>query len=214
MEIVYPMLIIMNLAMQIMLAYMTFCVAACRPLGIGFLPVFLVGIFAPIVVMVYKSVKMQTPNKVENARFVELEKAQKGVLYRSKVDLWLGGILVGTIIMMLWVSIAPIVKEGRADWFVIGTTIITLLIILPLFAIKYVMYDHHLLISMSIYGKVRVRYENIQKMSKTFNPISSAALSLKRLQIDYVENGVRQMILISPKDRDGFMAEIEKRKML
>ena len=75
------------------------------------------------------------------------------------------------------------------------------------------MYNDHLLISMSIYGKVRVRYENIQKMTKTFNPISSAALSLKRLQIDYVENGVRQMILISPKDRDGFMAEIEKRKM-
>ena len=214
MEIVYPMLIIMNLAMQIMLAYMTFCVAACRPLGIWFLPVFLVGIFAPIVVMVYKSVKMQTPNKVENARFVELEKSQKGVVYRSKVDLWLGGILVGSIIMMLWVSIAPIVKEGRADWFVIGTTVITLLIILPLFAIKYVMYDDHLLISMSIYGKVRVRYENIQKMTKTFNPISSAALSLKRLQIDYVENGVRQMILISPKDRDVFMDEIEKRKML
>jgi uncharacterized membrane protein len=92
MEIVYPMLIIMNLVIQIMLAYMTFCVAACRPLGIWFLPVFLVGIFAPIVVMVYKSVKMQTPNKVENARFAELEKVQKGVVYRSKVDLWLGGI--------------------------------------------------------------------------------------------------------------------------
>jgi len=78
---------------------------------------------------------------------------------------------------------------------------------------KYVLYDHHLLISMSIYGKVRIPYENIQKMTKTMNPISSAALSLRRLQIDYVENGVRQMASISPKDRDGFMAEIERRKL-
>ena len=212
MEIAYPMLIIMNLIIQVMLAYITFCVATCRQLGIWFLPVFLAGIFVPIIVMVYKSAKLQTPNKVENARYAEIEKARPGVVYRSRVDWWLGGILIGTEVMMLWMSIVPVLQGEKPDWFIIGTTVFTSVFILPLFAIKYVMYDGHLLISMSIYGKVRVRYENIQKMEKTWNPLSSAALSLRRLQIDYMENGVRQMILISPKDRDGFMKEIEKRK--
>jgi len=213
MEIVYPLLIIMNLIIQVMLAYITFCVATCRQLGGWFLPVFLVGIFVPIIFMVYKSAKLQTPNKAENARYAEIEKARPGVVYRSRVDWWLGGLLLGTEVMLLWFCIAPVLQGEKPDWFVIGTTVFTSLIILPLFAMKYVMYEHHLLISMSIYGKVRIPYENIQKMTKTMNPISSAALSLRRLQIDYVEKGVRQMALISPKDRDGFMAEIERRKL-
>lgn len=94
----------------------------------------------------------------------------------------------------------------------IFTTVLTSVIILPLFAIKYVMYEKHLLISMGMYGKIRIEYKDVIKMEKTLNPLSSAAMSLKRLQIDYIENGVRQMALISPKDRDKFIAEINRRK--
>lgn len=212
MKIVYPMLIIMNLIIQVMFAYITFCIATCRQLGIWFLPVFLTGVFAPLVVLIYRSSKLQTPSKINNAFFAELEKEQKGIIYRSKVDWWLGFLLLGTIVMMLWLCVDSFIKKGHIDLFLLGTSIAVSLIILPLFTIKYVMYDNHLLISMSIYGKVRIRYENIQKMTKTLNPLSSAALSLKRLQIDYVENDIHQMILISPKDRDNFVEEIEKRK--
>jgi len=212
MEVVYPAIIIMNLMIQIMLAYMTFCVATCRTLGVWFLPVFLVGIFAPIFFMIYKSAKVQTPNKAQNAYYKEVENSQQGVVYRSKVDWWLGGLLLGTVLMVVWFTIDPLFHGELPKWYMVFTTVLTVAIILPLFAMKYVMYSDHLLISMNIYGKARIRYQDIVKMEKTLNPLSSAALSLKRLQIDYVEKGTHQMILISPKDRDKFMEEVERRK--
>ena len=39
------------------------------------------------------------------------------------------------------------------------------------------------------------------------NPLSSAAMSLKRIQIDYTPGG---MILISPKNRDEFIQFINE----
>ena len=58
---------------------------------------------------------------------------------------------------------------------------------------------------MSFYGKVRIAYKDIVGVKSTMNPISSAALSLKRLQIDYAENGIQRMILISPVRRKEFV---------
>ena len=74
------------------------------------------------------------------------------------------------------------------------------------------MYSEHLLVSMSIYGKARVRYADIVDVKKIMNPLSSAAMSLRRIQIDYVEDGVHRMILISPVKRKTFIKEIEERR--
>ena len=212
MQVVYPMIIIMNLVIQIMLAYIIFCCATCRPLGNLFLPIFLIGIFAPIIFMIYKCSKIQSVSGSEKAFYKKLEQEEHGVLYRSKVDWWLGLLLGGTELMMIWYTIEPIVSKGEVSWLMIITTIFTTIILLPLFAIKYVLYSEHLLISMGFYGQIRVRYEDIEKMTKTMNPLSSAAMSLKRLQIDYVEKGVHRMVLISPNGRERFIEEIEKRK--
>ena len=47
-------------------------------------------------------------------------------------------------------------------------------------------------------------------MKATHNPLSSAALSLDRIQIDYTENGYHQMVLISPVQKKEFMKKIEE----
>ena len=84
-----------------------------------------------------------------------------------------------------------------------------MLLILPLFAVKYVLYSDHLYVSCGIYGKIRIPYETINSMKETHNPLSSAALSLDRIQIDYTENGYHQMVLISPVRKKEFMKKIE-----
>ena len=48
----------------------------------------------------------------------------------------------------------------------------------------------------------------IVDVKKTNNPLSSAALSLRRIQIDYLENGVHRMVLISPVKRNEFIEKI------
>ena len=205
-SIAYPMVICMNLVLQIMFAYIMYCVVAGRSLGRLFLPIVLVGVFAPVVYFVMKRPKRDG----ELRRCVEQE--EKGIVYRSAVDWWLGLILVGTIVWLLYLTIVPIIETGEVQWVVTITTIFTMIIILPLFQIKYVLYSTHLLVSCSLYGKARICYKDVVEVRKTRNPISSAALSINRLQIDYMESGVRRMVLISPVRRNEFLKQLEERR--
>ena len=51
---VYPMVVLMNLALQGMFAYIMFCVVTSRNLGILFLPIAMIAVFAPFGFLVYK----------------------------------------------------------------------------------------------------------------------------------------------------------------
>ena len=158
----------------------------------------------------YKSAKVQTLNKTQNAYYKEVENYQQGVVYRSKVDWWLGLLLGGSVGFMVYLTLMPIVKGEGVEWVITISTIFVLLLVLPLFAMKYVLYSEHLYVSCGIYGKIRVPYEAISSVKATHNPLSSAALSLDRIQIDYTENGYHQMVLISPVRKKEFMKKIEE----
>lgn len=207
MSVVYPMVVSMNLVVQCMFAYIMFCAVTSRNLGTLFLPVTLIATFAPVAYFIIKK-----PKKPEKEIYKSIEKQEQGVVYRSKVDWWLGILLGGSAIWMIYLAIEPIVRTGKVEWIIMISTIITVGLILPLFAIKYVMYSDHMLVSCGIYGKIRVRYADIVGVKATHNPISSAAMSINRLQIDYVEDGIHGMVLISPVRRKTFLEELEKHR--
>lgn len=204
--IAYPMVICMNLVMQLMFAYIMICVTTGRSLGKLFLPIVMVAVFAPVVYFFLKRPKKSAK------RYQDVEKEEVGLVYRSAVDWWLGFILGGTMLWMLYLTIEPIVKTGRIEWMVTITTVVIIGLLLPLFRIRYVFYSKHLLVSCSLYGKARICYKDIINVKKTKNPISSAALSVNRLQIDYIEDGVKRMVLISPVRRTEFLNALEERR--
>ncbi len=211
MRVAYPIVILMNLLVQLMFAYIMFCCVTCRPLGELFLPIFLTGIFAPLAYLIYKCGRIHATSGSQKAVYKAMEEQEQGVVYRTAVDWWLGLLLGGCEALVLWMAAEPVVKTGKINW---GTLLIAVgltIIIMPLFGIKYVMYSEHLLISMNIYGRARVRYVDIVEIKRTHNPLSSAAMSLRRIQIDYMEEGVHRMILISPVRRKIFLKEIEER---
>lgn len=212
MRVAYPIVILMNLVVQIMFAYIMFCCITCRPLGTLFLPIFLIATFAPLVYLIYKCGRIQAASGSQKAMYKAIEKTEQGMVYRTAVDWWLGVLLGGCEILMIWVAVEPVIKEGKINWAMLLISLGMSIIILPLFGIKYVMYSEHLLVSMSIYGKARVRYADIVDVKKTMNPLSSAAMSLRRIQIDYVEDGVHRVILISPVKRKAFIKEIESKR--
>ena len=212
MRVAYPIVILMNLVVQLMFAYIMFCCVTCRPLGTLFLPIFLTATFAPLVYLIYKCGRIQATSGSQKAMYKAIEKIEQGVVYRTAVDWWLGLLLVGCEILMIWVAVEPVIKEEKINWAMLLILLGMSILILPLFGIRYVMYSEHLLVSMSIYGKARVRYADIVDVKKTMNPLSSAAMSLRRIQIDYVEDGVHRMILISPVKRKTFIKEIEERR--
>lgn len=214
MEVVYPMVILMNLVVQVMFAYITFCSVTCKPLGTFFLPIFLIATFAPLVYMIYKCIKMQGTSGSQKDIYKRIEKAEarEGKTYRTAIDWWLGLLLGGCEVYMIFLAVEPIIRSGKINWAMLLIAVGTSILIVPLFGIKYVLYSEHMLISMSLYGKARVRYADIVEVKKTNNPLSSAAMSLRRIQIDYVENGVHRMILISPVKRKTFIEELEEKR--
>ena len=216
MRIAYPIIVLMNLVVQVMFAYITFCTVTSRYLGVMFLPVFLTATFAPLGYLVYKCAKIQGANNSQKAVYKKIEaaEAEEAKVYRTAIDWWLGLLLVGCEVLFLYLVIEPIIKRGTIEWSMVLIAAGMSILILPLFGIQYVLYSEHLLISMSLYGKLRVRYADIVEVKKTSNPMSSAAMSLRRIQIDYVENGVHRMVLISPVKRKEFIETLERKEKL
>ena len=214
MRIAYPIVVLMNLVVQVMFAYITFCSVSSRPLGSLFLPVFLIATFAPLGYLVYKCAKIQNTSNSQKAVYKRIEEAEAGEakVYRTAIDWWLGLLLVACEVLFLYLVIEPIIRRGTVEWSMVLLAVGMSILILPLFGIKYVLYSEHMLISMSLYGKARVRYADIVEVKKTNNPMSSAAMSLRRIQIDYLENDVHRMVLISPKSRNNFIDEIRRRR--
>lgn len=214
MRTAYPIVVLMNLVVQVMFAYITFCSVTCRPLGSLFLPIFLIATFVPLGYLIYKSAKIQGGSNSQKAVYKHIEEAEVGEakVYRTAIDWWLGILLGACEVLCLYLVIEPIVRRGAVEWPMVFITVGMSIMILPLFRIQYVLYSEHLLISMSLYGKLRVKYADIAEVKKTNNPLSSAAMSLRRIQIDYVENDVHRMVLISPVKRNTFIEELEQKR--
>lgn len=212
MDTVYPMIIFMNLAIQVMFAYMMFCCTTGRNLGILFLTIFLLATFLPIAFIIFKPKRSSAEPTTVLGRYKMIEEQEEGIVYRSKVDWWLGLLLGGSVGYMVFLTLMPIVKGEGVEWVITISTIFVLLLILPLFAIKYVLYSEHLYVSCGIYGKMRIPYEAISNVKETHNPLSSAAMSLDRIQIDYTENGYHQMVLVSPVRKKEFLKRLEENR--
>ena len=167
-------------------------------------------VFVPIVVFMIYGYKNEKKNPSNISHLVQVETTEEGITYRSKIDWWLGILLGGTMVLMLYIVIEPLIHGEGIQLGMTIVSVITLLIVLPLFFIKYTLYSTHLLISCGIYGKERVEYHLIHQMKETKNPISSAAMSLDRLQIDYMEKGYHQTVLISPVRKKEFIHRLEQ----
>ena len=206
----YIMLVLMNFSIQCIFAYITYCSATSNELGSFFLIFALILVFVPIVVFVIYGYQNGKKNPSDESLLIQAENREEGITYRTKIDWWLGILLGGTIVLMLYIVIEPLIHGEGLQLGMTIVCVITLLIVLPLFFIKYTFYSTHLLISCGIYGKERVEYHLIRQMKETKNPISSAAMSLDRLQIDYMEKGYHQTVLISPVRKKEFIEKLEQ----
>lgn len=208
----YPVIVLMNLCLMLMFAYIVFCSVTCRALGKLFLPVSLLLTFAPFVWYIYKSIKETTPKKEMKRAYAKQEKeeAEEAISYRMRIDLWLALLILIPLVMEVKIGIDSI-RAGKPNWIIIGTLFLILLIFIPLVFIRYTLYNDYILVKCYLFGTERIPYESITNIKKTWNPLSSAAMSLRRIQIDYTVNGRHEMTLISPVKRDEFLKEVEKR---
>ena len=125
--------------------------------------------------------------------------------FRSKIDLWLLGIVLAGLGLPCAILIAEILGPEPASG--LGL-VVALLLAGLLFVIwtwtttDYTLAPGELLIRSGPFHW-RVPLAEILAVTPTRNPLSSPALSLDRLEVRY---GRMSLLLISPEDKDGFLS--------
>ena len=125
--------------------------------------------------------------------------------FRSKIDWWVLGFIISMTGLLLQLLLTMYAK-GTIVQYPEHTTVYILTIILlwsPLFTTRYDL-DTEMLKVRSLFFKWTIPLTDIQKVSVTDHLDVSPALSLQRLRIEYLKNGQKQVILISPKKIDAF----------
>lgn len=134
-------------------------------------------------------------------------------VYKSKCDRWLIAVLLISPLILLY-ALIEVTQRGQVPAIIIVS--LALLMNLGIYAffiypLYYRLDSDHLLIRYGICRK-RIPYDQIMSAYPSMNPINSPALSLDRLAITYGQ--AEDLILISPKQRDSFLAELAIRANL
>lgn len=127
-------------------------------------------------------------------------------VHRSKVDTWLGIVLGGVPVPLLFV-IWKLFQESVPGRWLIVLPIVILGIFLPislLFSTSYTITEESLLIRSGLFTW-KIPLHDITAIAPTNDPLSSPALSLDRLRIDY---GDGRRVMISPLDQEAFLCDL------
>lgn len=126
--------------------------------------------------------------------------------FRSKIDWWLLLIFVvitANIIFKIYQEVHHSSIGTNFSHLMIYSLVI-LVIWLPVFNTYYVVENNTLIIK-SLVFRWKININDITQIEPTHNPLSSPALSLDRLKISYMKNGRIAKVMISPKDKEGFL---------
>lgn len=121
-------------------------------------------------------------------------------IYRSKIGIEL--ILILTIV--LGFSFYKLIDQPKISGLITLGAILAFILYIFL-SIQYKINDNILTIKAGFLVNTKIDIQKIKKIKKTFNPLSSPAASINRLEICY-NNG--DFVLISPKNRDQFIKDL------
>lgn len=118
--------------------------------------------------------------------------------FRSKVDMWLV-LILGASALLVVVGVGMATRTGEVSVVAAG---------IPAWIFATTRYDlsRESLIVRSGPFRWNIPLVDIKSVTPTRNPLSSPALSLDRLRIEY---GQRRAVMISPSDKDGFLRALE-----
>ncbi|MEM9647015.1 MAG: PH domain-containing protein [Bacteroidota bacterium] len=122
--------------------------------------------------------------------------------YPSKIGIG----LLGLILLVLIGSTIPLLSPPI--WPAIGINLAVLIFILYLFASTHYTIDGNWLhVQCGFLVQKKIEIGAITRVSETNSPISGPAISLDRLNVVY---GANKDILISPKDKSGFIEHLRR----
>ena len=127
-------------------------------------------------------------------------------MYRSKIDWWAWLCLLVVPVLMWFTAF------DMPWWyavFICGG--LTALCLIGLFGCWYEIDGAYLFVYM-FFRPTRFPINKVKSVKKTTGILSTAAMSIKRVSISFIDRSVLKSyapLEISPKDRDGFMAQLK-----
>lgn len=128
-------------------------------------------------------------------------------VYRSKIDAWLLAVLVLAMAASLFVTLTIFSAASPVAWFLAAVTA-GIGIGLPswlLLSTRYTLQPLRLVVQSGPF-KWHIEVADITSITPSSNPLSSPALSLDRLRINY---GRSSSLMISPRNKDQFVRDLE-----
>ena len=122
-------------------------------------------------------------------------------VYKSKIDWWLGLPLLYPIFL----SVSSMI-EGKWMGY-IGISVIILLIFFISKTTRYIKNENQLIVKSMFIVNERIEINKIRKIEKTNSILSSPALSLDRIAVQYNKF---DEVYISPKEKQLFVEELLK----
>lgn len=130
--------------------------------------------------------------------------------FHSKIDWWILGFVIAMTGLLVQLLFTMYAKGTMVEYPEHTMVYIFTIAVLwwPVFSTTYAIGNNTLTIR-SMFLKWVIPLENIKTVSKTNNSISSPALSLDRLKIEYLKDGKMKQILVSPRDQQAFRQTVE-----
>lgn len=133
--------------------------------------------------------------------------------FSSKKDWWVVAFIIcmsGLLIQLLLTMQA----KGTMQQYPVHAAVYILTVLLlwwPILNTRYIVKNDELTIH-SLLFKWVIPIADIQKVSLTDHLDASPALSLKRVKIEYLQDGEMKQILVSPRDQQGFLKALGMHK--
>lgn len=132
--------------------------------------------------------------------------------FRSKIDWWVLGFIIAMTGLLLQLLVTMYAKGTMQEYTEHTAVYIITIAVLwwPILNTRYVVGENTLTIHCLLF-KWRIPIVNIEKISKTNHSISSPALSLNRLKIEYLNEGKSKYILVSPRNPQKFYQALQQK---
>jgi hypothetical protein len=133
-------------------------------------------------------------------------------VYRSKVDWWIGLLLTIVLVAMvgngIGLLISPQPNASHARWVALVMFLMAAFTASLALSTCYTITSADLLVKAAFF-RWRIPLNQIVEVFPTHNPLSSPALSLDRLRVNYKRPSGRAVwIMISPKFKDEFLNDL------
>jgi len=133
----------------------------------------------------------------------------EGIRFNSKIDLW----LLVVLLLFAAVCLFPALRMLGAGTGIAMRAFAVLLLLIAALPVWLIAATHYVLTDTALEVRSgpfrwRVRLDEITAITPTRSPLSSPALSLDRLRIDY---GRGRSIMISPEPRQAFLHQLQAR---